>query len=264
MASPQKENGYIKIANEIFDIFAKTRINGNERQVIDFIIRKTYGYHKKRDWISISQFERGTGLSSSKICKVIKKLKNMKIIIKIQDDNGNNIYEFNKNYEDWSIFNKGGVLEDSGGGLSCKTIGGLSCETDTKDIYTKDSIEMDKSISTHELSYEPIKSKNKTKGAFLDRARAKVGKPPMLHNNPEVWNIINKYRAQYKYITGKSCIVADADYFHVLSVSKKMSPQDMEQMVIWYVKMDNKKFKEHPSLKSIFTVENINKFNLQK
>jgi hypothetical protein len=115
----------------------------------------------------------------------------------------------------------------------------------------------------NELTYEPLIG-NKTNGAFLDRARLKKGKPPMLKKDPTTWNIINKYRIQYKYITGKEPTVGDADYFHILSVSKKMSPEDMESMIIWYVKLENQKFNSHPSLKSIFTVENINKFNLSK
>ena len=113
-----------------------------------------------------------------------------------------------------------------------------------------------------DLVYEPLKDKSPK--AFANRARAKLGKPPLLHNNPAVWNIINKYRAQYRYVTGKNVLVADADYFHILSITKKLSPQDMEAMIIWYVKMDNPKFKAHPNLKSIFTTENINKWTLEK
>jgi hypothetical protein len=117
--------------------------------------------------------------------------------------------------------------------------------------------------SLEELKYEPLVG-DKTKGNFLDRARAKKGKPPMLKKDPSTWGIINLYRKQYKYIMGKDPYVGDADYFHILSITKKMSPQDMETMIIWYVKAENKKFKEHPSLKSIFTIENLNLYNNQK
>jgi hypothetical protein len=118
-------------------------------------------------------------------------------------------------------------------------------------------------VGYEELIYEPLKG-NKTRKAFANRERSKKGKPALLRNNPEAWSIINLYQRQYKYITGKTALVSEADYFHILSITKKLSPQDMDAMIIWYVKMDNQKFKAHPSLKSIFTVENINKFNLQK
>lgn len=105
MASPQKENGHTAIANEILDTLCKTRINGQDRQVLDFIFRKTYGWQKKRDRISLSQFEDGTGMKRARICDCIKNLINMKIIIKIQDDNGST-YEFNKNYDEWEVVPK--------------------------------------------------------------------------------------------------------------------------------------------------------------
>jgi len=47
MKSPQTENGYIKIANELWDALTGIRIPGEVRQVLDYIFRKTYGYNKK-------------------------------------------------------------------------------------------------------------------------------------------------------------------------------------------------------------------------
>ena len=116
-------------------------------------------------------------------------------------------------------------------------------------------------VSPEDLTYEPLVG-DKSKGAFLNRARAKKRKPPMLNKNPEVMRIIQFYQAQYKFITGQRAIVTDADYFHVLSITKKLSPQEMEKMIIWYVKLENKKFQQHPGLKSIFTPENVMKFGL--
>ena len=46
MANPQKENGYIMIANEIMEALAKYRIPGEQRQCLDVILRKTYGYDR--------------------------------------------------------------------------------------------------------------------------------------------------------------------------------------------------------------------------
>jgi phage replication O-like protein O len=56
MNSPQLENGYTRIANELLDALIRYRIPGEERQVLDVIIRKTYAYGKKEDRISLSQF----------------------------------------------------------------------------------------------------------------------------------------------------------------------------------------------------------------
>ena len=82
MADPQRENGYIGIAFEIWNALARTRIPGQAMQVLFFILRKTYGWDKKEDRISLSQFQEGTGLTKVAVCKSLKKLVDMNIITK--------------------------------------------------------------------------------------------------------------------------------------------------------------------------------------
>ena len=88
MASPQIENGYTPIANEIMDALARTRIPGEVRQVLDYIFRKTYGWNKKEDVIPMSQFVKSTGLKKPNICRALSKLITM-CIIKKDNRNGN-------------------------------------------------------------------------------------------------------------------------------------------------------------------------------
>lgn len=111
MESPQLENGYIKIANEIMEIFAKTNIPSSERQVIDSIIRKTYGFHKKEDNISISQIIEMTGLSRRMVIYALQNLeaKNMIIIKREKSDrmlNSINKISFQKNHKLWVVQRK--------------------------------------------------------------------------------------------------------------------------------------------------------------
>lgn len=107
MVSPQKENGYTPIANEIMDALMKLRIPGEARQVLDCIIRQTYGWNKKQDAIALSQFVCMTGQSKVHVCISLLKLKTMHLITekgKAITEKGNEvgqIYEFNKNYESW-------------------------------------------------------------------------------------------------------------------------------------------------------------------
>ena len=61
MTTPQLENGYIKIATELYDALCGIRIPGEARQVFDVILRKTYGWNKKKDAIALSQFVEATG-----------------------------------------------------------------------------------------------------------------------------------------------------------------------------------------------------------
>ena len=105
MANPQKENGYTPIANEIMDKLAKTRIPGEARQVLDFILRKTYGFHKKEDYISNAQFVSATGLKKTNVCRSLNKLVDMNIVIK-KDNSKRIIYCFNKDFDSWKLLSK--------------------------------------------------------------------------------------------------------------------------------------------------------------
>lgn len=99
MASPQKENGYTPIANEILEKLVNTHLLGAEYQIVFFVIRKTYGYQKKADRISLTQFEKATGLSRPTVVKTLKNLVSRNILSR----SVNLIYSFNKNYETWVV-----------------------------------------------------------------------------------------------------------------------------------------------------------------
>lgn len=105
MASPQKENGYVPIANELVEQLARLRINGEAMQVLWVIIRKTYGYQKKEDAIALSQFCLATGLNKPAVCRALNKLKALNMII--QKDNAiAKSYRLNKDFDTWKPLSK--------------------------------------------------------------------------------------------------------------------------------------------------------------
>lgn len=117
MVSPQKENGYTAIANEILEVLVKVRIPASEKDVLFFIIRKTYGYQKKEDRISLTQFEIGTDLSRVTIIKALKNLISRNMLIK-----RGILFSLNKHYDSWvvnagilvksrNVFGKGGYTK---------------------------------------------------------------------------------------------------------------------------------------------------------
>jgi len=135
--NPQKENGYTPIANEIMEALARIRIPGVAYQVLNFILRKTYGWNKKSDTISLSQFVLATGLSKSAICKAIKRLKLMNIVVVKKDNNGGIKYMFNKHYDKWKSLSKKEKLSKKEMGIVKKGNESLSKKATTKTIYTK-------------------------------------------------------------------------------------------------------------------------------
>lgn len=105
MASPQLKNGFVKVATEIYEALAMYRIPGEARQVLDFIIRKTYGWNKKEDIIALSQFMIGTGLKRPTVCRAINQLVHLNLIIK--KDNGiSHSYQLNKDFSTWTPLSK--------------------------------------------------------------------------------------------------------------------------------------------------------------
>jgi phage replication O-like protein O len=103
MASPQKENGFTPIANEILEMLVNACLLGSEYQVVLFVIRKTYGWNKKHDIISLTQFEKGTGLSRPTIVKTLKNVLIKNLIVKTPLPTGKWAWSFNKNYETWVV-----------------------------------------------------------------------------------------------------------------------------------------------------------------
>ncbi len=81
-ASPQLKDGYTRLANEILDAFAMTKLSGYGFRIIAAVVRKTYGYRKKTDWISNSQFVKMTGILKPHVSRTVKELCTRNILIR--------------------------------------------------------------------------------------------------------------------------------------------------------------------------------------
>lgn len=103
MASPQVKEGFTRIANELLDALCRIKISGNARQIFDCILRKTYGYGKKQDKISLSQFEELTGIPRKNCPRSIRTLEAMEIIFVDREKYISN-YSINKDYEMWRTY----------------------------------------------------------------------------------------------------------------------------------------------------------------
>ena len=111
MANPQLENGYTQIPNELLEAFAKIRIPGEARQVLDVIFRKIYGFRKHEDSISLSQFCLATGLIKPRICEAIKKLEVMNLIT-VKRNDGPTMYRFIKDFDKWEPLRKNVIVTE--------------------------------------------------------------------------------------------------------------------------------------------------------
>lgn len=105
MANPQKENGYTAISNELLEALIKyqfPRKSSVPLRIVLYVIRKTYGYQKKIDTISISQFQDSINENNrSNLVYWLNYLVQGKIIVKNKISNIQVEYGLNKNYEEW-------------------------------------------------------------------------------------------------------------------------------------------------------------------
>lgn len=105
MANPQKENGFIAIATELYEAMISFRIPGECEQVLKVILRKTYGYNKKEDSISSSQFCELTKLKKGNVSRALSKLITNKVVIRSDNKKRTgNVYRINKDYQEWIPF----------------------------------------------------------------------------------------------------------------------------------------------------------------
>jgi len=150
VANPQLEDGYTRIVTKILEKLAGIRIPGQAWQVLMVIIRKTYGFQKKTDYISLSQFHELTYLPESNISRAANTLLRMNLIIK--KDKGNKpTYRFNKDYDTWIPLPKKIRGQQK---LTKKDNQDLSKKRDTIDTITKDN-----NIPAMPDSIKPIQKK---------------------------------------------------------------------------------------------------------
>src|SRR6185295_8473580 len=76
------KNGYTSLDfNKILEGLARMPLNTNEWRLLMVIVRKTFGWKKQGDKISVSQFQNLTGLLRGAVCRSLKSLEIKKVIV---------------------------------------------------------------------------------------------------------------------------------------------------------------------------------------
>lgn len=106
MASPQKENGYTAISNELLEHIYSARLTCLELKTILVILRYTYGFNgRKETELSYSFIAKAIGIQRRNAIRNISSLvaKNMIFITGNRGEHDGNIIRFNKNYDSWIL-----------------------------------------------------------------------------------------------------------------------------------------------------------------
>ena len=109
---PQLENGFVRVANELEDALLLKIRTYRHSQVVRAIIRKTYGYGKKEDDITISQIAAITGLHRNHVGKALRELEEMRVLNRVRAGSHGLILGINKHHQQWGEATKT-VAEES-------------------------------------------------------------------------------------------------------------------------------------------------------
>lgn len=176
--TPQLEDGYTRIAHKVLIDLASYRLSGEEWQALLCIFYKTYGFHKKEDWISLSQFYELTGMKKPSIIRALKKLINKNIVSKRA--NGKIIlYSYNKLKTTWKPLAKKLIVSKRANDVSKSANKSLqkSYPHKIQDNNTKDNI----SINTYTYRSND-QFGNKYVNFILEEFKRNVGISPIDSN----------------------------------------------------------------------------------
>ncbi len=99
MASPQVENGYAPISQELLQALARARLKATTRAVVDCIVSMTYGWHRKTAPIALDFFVDWTGYPKITIRRSLRELFDRKMI-KVWNGKPAS-YAIQKDYDRW-------------------------------------------------------------------------------------------------------------------------------------------------------------------
>lgn len=119
MANPQKEDGYVSIANPLFEALYKSEFNARELKVLLCIIRFTYGFNKKEAKMSLSYIEAQTGIAAPHISAALKHLEECHVItISKRSGITAQTLAIHKNYEDWKCYRIGNSYQNGNSSIT--------------------------------------------------------------------------------------------------------------------------------------------------
>lgn len=105
------QDGHLRIPNEIAEKLARLQLSGSEHRIIWVVWRKTIGWQKKEDRISLSQLARSSEMKLRIVRRALASLVEKNIIIRRSGRDKNipsniNILSFNMHFETWNTKDK--------------------------------------------------------------------------------------------------------------------------------------------------------------
>ncbi|QOP42494.1 replication protein [Sulfurimonas sediminis] len=211
---------FTKVPNECF--YVMRFVNGSTYKIYFLIVRKTFGYNKKSDGISISQFVKETGVSQTQVKKSINELKELKLIRVL----GQTKKDGGKSYNRYSI--------------NLKAIDTLGQKV------SKGRAESDQGVGQKVSIQNTIKQKKREiKAKKTNFSKTALTLADIFRDEDE--NQINKHIENYlDYLVSVQEYVKNKNAFKI-AVKRKINKgvnEQLEDLEEWYLSMMCKKFEE--------------------
>lgn len=102
MASPQLEDGYTRVANEILENIMKVSLNGTQFRIVMAVWRYTYGFQRTKHEMSISFLSQSINASRGQVDRELSTLISRNILKVVKTgERGARVIMFNKNHTQW-------------------------------------------------------------------------------------------------------------------------------------------------------------------
>jgi phage replication O-like protein O len=116
--SSSQNSDYTQVPDKLLEKLAACRIPGEQMQCLAVIIRKTYGWHKRSDWIALNQFVEWTGINKPHVKRALNALVDRSIIVAEKGNKKHPSYRINTKFNQWERLpkkatNKRQVAENS-------------------------------------------------------------------------------------------------------------------------------------------------------
>lgn len=268
----QVENGnFTRIVNPLIEALVGAHLNSSEMAVVLFIIRKTYGYNKTEDEISLTQLGKGVNRSRRVVVNAMRKLKLVNIITLVSrgtSKNHSNTWKVNKYIDTWQLGKKSI--------LGKKTVVQLG----KKSIHTKDTLTKDSKIAgSPQTAPSKVSIKTKTMRRSDSRHFQDSDEPVINYDTGEISSPIQKqvelrkelevrFRRFSRFISEKLKTASDiipeptpetlARKTYKSLIARKYTDQQIVEIVNHFCTLP--KAKEHPTITACFSNDTINSY----
>lgn len=227
MASPQLEEGYTRIANELFDSIISFDFGKIEQKIVFYIIRRTYGYQEKTARIKQSEISKATNLGKANISKTLDLLIKRKVLFY---ETGSGNLGLNKNYEEWEKVVKTTTFKHEKEAPEVVKTTTKSCQNNNPELL-KQQQKVVKTTTTYKVLKKKENSKRKKKNISKTAASQKTD--ALVPVQTKLWEI---FKQIYEKETGQPLDPQVKDFKILHDLSKEHGEEAViNKMRILYV-----------------------------